>query len=1553
MYVFSLKYIIRFLIFFVSTLVVSSVGLASPTSTVFQGQIIKPNGQALEASNVQFTLQLLSPINECLLHEETFTINMTGSSGIFNLSLGSGTNTGNGGLTNLNEALDNSLSNQAGLTCSSGSDYDPSPGDTRKLRVTFDEGSGPVTLSQDHTIESVPYAQYAGKLGGLEAGDFIQVNTSSAGLSQSGLEAVFDNGSNQTELMALINGTSSQYTSVSSSGAGSLPSFTTAAPPTSPIAGDIWFNTDDSQVYYYDGSATQVVGGSTSGTVTSVTAGSGLSGGTITNSGTIAVETGGVTDTHLASGINASKITIGTLPLGVVPSGTDSSKLPLSGGTMSGDINLGGNQLLASGHITQASQSTITLGAYTDAEETTLVGALGPANAGATWYNSDDGEIKYWNGSTLTTLNTSSADITDVTASAPLTSSGGSTPDISINLGNGLYNNAGNVDVDLDTEPGLEFNSSKLRVKVGGGIKRTASGVEADIGTGAGQLISIDNIPNCLANEKIQMSAGPVYTMSCVADVDTDTTLSGSAAGGDLAGTYPNPTLATTGVTAGTYPKVTVDTKGRVTAGAALASGDIPNLDASKITTGTLSTSRIDVGTGANQIVQLNGSSQLPAVDGSLLTGVTGTDSTKLPLAGGALTGHLTMNAENEVRFADADSSNYVALKSPSAVGSNVTFNLPSSDGSNGHVLQTDGSGNLSFVPITSAPVTSIFGRTGIVTATSGDYMASQITNIAAGDIAATNLQVAINELDSEKVPTARTLSTNADSGLTGGGDLSANRALSVDIAGTTNLGAAADNTDSLLLRDNTDGSLKEVTRAELVLSESEVDTYVSNNGYLTSFTETDPKVQTLTTSEVDQLETIDSVTITNTQWGYLGAMTGQPLESESDTLATVTGRGATTTAAMTIDGGADAVQLTVEAHTTQTANTNMLELKNSGGTVIGSFKADGMITDNTDLATKNYVDSQISGSSPVSSVHGRTGVVVGAASDYDAIQIDNTPTGNIVATNVQAAIDELDTEKAPQSRNIATAANSGLAGGGDLSSDRSLSVDVNNATAEASADTADSILIYDNSAGTTKKMTRANFLNGYLAATIGTGAGDVMGADAVPNCTSSQKLEMSAGPVYIWSCVAEDGDDLGNHTATANIQLNSNWLSNDGGNEGIRIDNSGNVGIGTSSPSGRLDVEGGDVFLGTGTLTNASANEDLSVTGNVEAAAFYGDGSNLTGISTGGDFESDGSVDMTGSLSVINGSGVSPGINFASDTNTGIRSAGADTLNFVTGGVDRLILNSTSAWFPGPIAMTGDLTIEKVDAKISMGRGSGFISGGETLGVLSFEGFDSPGKMVGAEIKAIAEGGWGANQYNGETSIQFFTQDGTTTNTLTTPRMTINSSGNIGIGTTNPSYKLHVNGSVAGVGAYNNLSDRRLKRDIAPLSNPLDDLLQIQGVKYEWRRDENPDLDFPEGSDMGVVAQDVQKVFPEAVSEGKDGILSVAYSKLVAPIIEAIRELALNDRAHKQEIGLIKKKFNREIETVKNELMKKDSKINKLELENHQLNERLRLIEEKLFKDK
>jgi phage-related tail fiber protein len=80
------------------------------------------------------------------------------------------------------------------------------------------------------------------------------------------------------------------------------------------------------------------------------------------------------------------------------------------------------------------------------------------------------------------------------------------------------------------------------------------------------------------------------------------------AAGGDLTGTYPNPTLAAAG-TAGTYTKVTTDAKGRVTSGTTLAAGDIPTLTAAKISDfdTQVRTSRLDQMASPISALSVNG----------------------------------------------------------------------------------------------------------------------------------------------------------------------------------------------------------------------------------------------------------------------------------------------------------------------------------------------------------------------------------------------------------------------------------------------------------------------------------------------------------------------------------------------------------------------------------------------------------------------------------------------------------------------------------------------------------------------------------------------------------------------------------------------------------------------------------------------------------------------------------------------------------------------------------------------------------------------------------
>lgn len=63
---------------------------------------------------------------------------------------------------------------------------------------------------------------------------------------------------------------------------------------------------------------------------------------------------------------------------------------------------------------------------------------------------------------------------------------------------------------------------------------------------------------------------------------------------------------------------------------------------------------------------------------------------------------NVQIGAQGDLRFADSDSSNYVALQAPATVATNVTFTLPSADGTSGQVLQTNGSGALSFATVAS-----------------------------------------------------------------------------------------------------------------------------------------------------------------------------------------------------------------------------------------------------------------------------------------------------------------------------------------------------------------------------------------------------------------------------------------------------------------------------------------------------------------------------------------------------------------------------------------------------------------------------------------------------------------------------------------------------------------------------------------------------------------------------------------------------------------------------------------------------------------------------------
>ncbi len=260
--------------------------------------------------------------------------------------------------------------------------------------------------------------------------------------------------------------------------------------------------------------------------------------------------------------------------------------------------------------------------------------------------------------------------------------------------------------------------------------------------------------------------------------------------------------------------------------------------------------------------------------------------------------------------------------------------------------------------------VTSVFGRTGIVVPVVGDYNASFITNAPAGGISATTVQAAIDELETEKEAAYA-------AGTTGQYyrgdktwqtlDKTAVGLSNVDNTSDTNKPVSTAQQAALDLKQNLDADLTDIA----ALTPTNDDIIQRKAGAWTNRT-------------MAQLKT-DLVLVK----GDVGL--GNVTNDAQTRLATLTTKGDLYVAT----GSATVVRLPV-------------------GT-------DGhVLTANSAVA--NGVDWQAAGGGggSVSSFNSRTGAVVPANGDYTATNITNTPAGTIAAITVQAALNELDTEKEP-----------------------------------------------------------------------------------------------------------------------------------------------------------------------------------------------------------------------------------------------------------------------------------------------------------------------------------------------------------------------------------------------------------------------------------------------------------------------------------------------------------------------------------------------------------
>lgn len=154
--------------------------------------------------------------------------------------------------------------------------------------------------------------------------------------------------------------------------------------------------------------------------------------------------------------------------------------------------------------------------------------------------------------------------------------------------------------------------------------------------------------------------------------------------------------------------------------------------------------------------------------------------------------------------------------------------------------------------------------------------------------------------------------------------------------------------------------------------------------------------------------------------------------------------------------------------------------------------------------------------------------------------------------------------------------------------------------------------------------------------------------------------------------------------------------------------------------------------------------------------------------------------------------------------------------------------------------------------------------------------------------------------------------------------RMTFDTAGNVGIGTTSPLDKLQVAGNLR-VGTGTNgcvrdanatviagacSSDARLKRNITPFPKVLEKLARLQPVHFYWNTREHPERGFGESLSFGLVAQDVERIMPELIAEEDDGYKAVRYNKLPLLMLQGIKELKADNDVLKRENEKLKQRL-------------------------------------------
>ncbi|MGE4133750.1 MAG: tail fiber domain-containing protein, partial [Bdellovibrionales bacterium] len=348
------------------------------------------------------------------------------------------------------------------------------------------------------------------------------------------------------------------------------------------------------------------------------------------------------------------------------------------------------------------------------------------------------------------------------------------------------------------------------------------------------------------------------------------------------------------------------------------------------------------------------------------------------------------------------------------------------------------------------------------------------------------------------------------------------------------------------------------------------------------------------------------------------------------------------------------------------------------------------------------------------------------------------------------------------------------------------------------------------------------------------------------------------------------------------------------------------------AAATGVTFVAGGTGTTGGSITTTGTINVDVG-TGNNQVVQLDGsarlpavDGSQLLNVSL--------TAGVNGTLPVANG-----GTGAATFTaNRLLLGNGTSPVSVLAAGTSGQILQSAGAGSPAwstatfPSTATGTGTILRADGTNWVATTSTFA---DTYGIntlLYASAANTVSGLATANTSALVTNGTGVPAYtSGTTANRILRTDGTTisfaqlnpSTDITTGTAGIslatsangnitllpNGTGKVGVGSASPAFELDVVGSGSFTGsvtatAFYYSSDRRLKENIRPAPG-LESIMRLNGVLFDWRKDKS--------HDVGLIAQEVEEVFPELVAVNPaTGFKTVKYGNLVGPLIEASKDL-------------------------------------------------------------